>query len=221
MIDIARLKELAKKFAHTDAMTEYTENLIKSERLRYLLDRGIQIGTVEHFELGILKDRTSKLFDRLLFPITNEYGELLAYQGRAFDNEKKPKYWHQPFDKKRVLYGLSYVLPLIIAKRFCVVVEGNVDVLTLWQMGVPAVAVQGTALTFEQSVLLRTFTDAVVLCYDFDESGKKASENAKKLLESCKFEIVGVIPHLHGCKDVNEMSMKHADAKEKFWELLT
>lgn len=172
----------------------------------YCNSRGISDETAERYGLGVLADKrlASKLQNRLCFPIRNEYGEVLAYQGRAFDNETKPKYWHQPFDKKRVLYGLSESIEMLRYSRdFCVLCEGNFDAVMWNQYGFPAVAPQGTAFTFEQAALLRCFTNTVVLNYDNDAAGIKQVAATTAILAEFSFNVYQC--QLVSVKDVGEV----------------
>lgn len=196
----------------------YTKSLWNSQStLRYLKQRGISDTTIKHFNLGLGDDKKSKLYNRLLFPITDITGNHLAYQGRALSEDQLPKYWHQPFDKKNVLYGLHENKHLIVKSDYVVLVEGNFDVLAWYEAGIPAIAPQGTALTIEQAVTLRIFTEHVVLAFDDDKAGKKSQEKAEEVLTECGFTVYGFAGY-GDCKDANEFLMKHG--KDELKELL-
>jgi DNA primase len=166
------------------------ENLLTSpEGLEFCASRNISIAAVRAFQLGIETRRISMLRDRLLFPIFDQYGEFIAYQGRAIYPDMEPKYWFQPFDKSRVLYGLSLNIPLIVSAGYCAVVEGNIDVITLWQLGVPAVAYMGSLMSETQALLLRRYTENVLVIQDNDKTGHEMLPRLIERLESCDFGV--------------------------------
>lgn len=174
----------------TDSTTirRNVENLLTSpEGMEFCASRNISVAAVRTFQLGLETRRISKLRDRLLFPIFDQYGEFIAYQGRAIYPDMQPKYWFQPFEKSQVLYGLSVNIPLIIDAGYCAVVEGNIDVITLWQLGVPAVAYMGSLMSEHQALLLRRYTENVLVIQDNDDAGRKMLPQLLTRLEECDF----------------------------------
>ncbi len=123
--------------------------------------------------------------DRLMFPIQNVAGDVIAFGGRIM-GEGEPKYLNSPesaiFNKRQNLYALN----LIKRQRGItdlLLVEGYMDVVALAGGGVSgAVASLGTSLTKEQARLLKRFADKVYLCYDGDDAGKNASVRAGEIL---------------------------------------
>ena len=126
--------------------------------------------------------------NRLMFPIFNTTGQVLGFGGRAL-GEQEPKYMNSPesflYHKGSVLYGLHRAQPSIRERDTVIVVEGYFDLLALHQNGMQnAVAVLGTALTTEQIDILKRHTRNLVLVFDGDLAGKKASfRNLPELLE--------------------------------------
>ena len=149
----------------------------------------------------IIRGEKGEFYDRfrsrLIFPIENIAGEVIAFGGRASGDEK-PKYLNSPespvYIKGRHLYGLSRAKDEIRKKKCALLVEGYFDVLSLWNAGIRnAVAALGTALTREHLDLLRRFTDHVVAIFDPDEGGRTALERSLTLFLEEKFSASVVI----------------------------
>ena len=141
---------------------------------------------------------------RLMFPVIDVRGNVVAFSGRAL-GDVEPKYMNSPetpvFSKSHNLFGLN------LAKKsksgYIILVEGNVDVVSLHQAGFDsAVASLGTSLTPEQARLLSRFTSEVVISYDADNAGKKAAERAIGLLD--KLELRVRVLTVQGAKDPDE-----------------
>lgn len=134
-----------------------------------------------------------KFRKRLIFPVIDIRGDVLAFGGRIVDkNDPGAKYMNTQetavYSKRRVLYGLN------LAKKSkrdnIILVEGNIDVVMLHQAGFDnACASMGTALTPEQIRLLSRYTKELVLCYDNDDAGKAATQKALSLLNDTDFHV--------------------------------
>jgi DNA primase len=128
--------------------------------------------------------------DRLMFPIRNDYGEVIAFSGRILnDSQKEAKYVNSPetpvFSKGRVLFGLDKSKRPMIEAGEAVVMEGQIDLISAFEQGVTnVVAPQGTAFTAEQARLLRRFVERVILCFDSDTAGQNAVEKSLPALLS-------------------------------------
>jgi DNA primase len=126
--------------------------------------------------------------NRLMFPIFNATGKVLGFGGRSL-GEQEPKYMNSPesflYHKGSILYGLQEAQASIRSRDAVIVVEGYFDLLALHQHGVPnSVAVLGTALTTEQIDILKRHSPNLVLVFDGDLPGRKASfRNLPELLE--------------------------------------
>jgi DNA primase len=122
--------------------------------------------------------------DRLMFPIRNDYGEVVAFSGRILnDTQKEAKYVNSPetpvFTKGRVLFGLDKSKRPLIEAGEAVVMEGQIDLISAFEHGVTnVVAPQGTAFTADQARLLRRFVERVILCFDSDTAGQNAVEKS-------------------------------------------
>ena len=123
----------------------------------------------------------SRFRNRVMFPIRNDYGEVIAFSGRVLDPEAKAaKYVNSPetplFTKGRVLYGLDKTKRDLIEKNAAIVCEGQIDLISAYESGVRhVIAPQGTAFTGDQARLLRRFVDTVLLCFDSDKAGQQAT----------------------------------------------
>jgi len=120
---------------------------------------------------------------RIMFPIFNASGEVVGFSGRIFGEEGADsggKYINSPqtilYDKSKVLYGFNKAKEEIRKKDVCVAVEGQMDVVMSHQAGVAnAVAVSGTALTADHLKLIKRLTDKIIMAFDKDEAGVRAS----------------------------------------------
>lgn len=130
-------------------------------------------------------ESSNRLYDRfrgrMMIPIHNDYGEVIAFSGRILDPEASPaKYVNSPetpiFTKGRVLFGLHRTKRSLIESGSAIVCEGQIDLISLYEAGVTNVtAPQGTAFTTHQAMLLKRFVGEVVLCFDSDAAGRKAA----------------------------------------------
>lgn len=122
--------------------------------------------------------------DRLMFSICNEMGEVIAFSGRVLTADNKgPKYVNSPespiFTKGKVLFGLHMAKQALLAEKFAIVCEGQIDLITAFEAGVKNVtAPQGTAFTAKQAQILKRHVDEVALCFDSDNAGQQAAEKS-------------------------------------------
>jgi DNA primase len=126
--------------------------------------------------------RYDRFRDRIMFPILNQRGSVIAFGGRVL-GDGEPKYLNSPetplFEKGRELYGLAQARPAIRAAGRVIVVEGYMDVVALAQHGIEyAVATLGTATSPVHVQKLLRQTDEVVFCFDGDAAGRKAAWHA-------------------------------------------
>ncbi|HIF47293.1 DNA primase [Candidatus Thioglobus sp.] len=140
--------------------------------------------------LGLLKEGQYGDYDffrdRLMFPIHNSKGNVIAFGGRAFDNDAKAKYLNSSesviFSKSRELYGLHHARKYSRAMDYILVVEGYMDVVAMHQAGITkVVATLGTATSTEHLLILMRTTNVVVFCFDGDEAGRSAAWKALKI----------------------------------------
>lgn len=156
--------------------------------------------------------KSGKLYDyfrnRVMFPIIDVTGNIIAFGGRVMD-DSKPKYLNTSdtpgFKKSKNLFALNY------AKNHCaeqiILCEGYMDVIALHAAGFEnAVATLGTALTQEQARMMNKYTKKVVLLYDSDEAGQRATDRAIKILGEVGMDVR--ILKLNGAKDPDEYIKK-------------
>ena len=121
---------------------------------------------------------------RIIFPICNDVGEVIAFSGRLLQSDAQAaKYLNSPetplFRKGSVLFGLHKSKRSLIDANCAVVCEGQLDLIALFEAGITnVVAPQGTAFTAEQARILKRYVNEVVLCFDADEAGQKAGERS-------------------------------------------
>ena len=156
--------------------------------------------------------------DRLMFPIHSPTGEVLAFGGRIIE-QGEPKYLNSPetpvFHKGSVLYGLAQTAKHIRSEDLVLVVEGYMDLVSLYQAGIKnVVATMGTALTPDHAKLIKRLTNNVVVLFDGDDAGKMAAERSLPILLS-----QGLFPRgitLTEAKDPDEFVIKFGlDALKK------
>lgn len=172
----------------------------------------------ELFEAGLVrKGKSGGFYDtfrgRLMFPVIDVRGDVIGFSGRIL-GDGEPKYMNSPetlvFNKSRNLFAMN------LAKKsksgYIILAEGNIDVVMMHQAGFDsAVASLGTSLTAEQARLISRFTNEVIIAYDSDGAGKKASQRAIGLLE--KLDVKVKVLSMTGAKDPDEfIKLKGADA---------
>lgn len=153
----------------------------------------------------------SKFFNRLIFPIDNIKNKIIGFGGRIL-GEGEPKYLNSPetliFKKKNNLYGLFNAKDEIRKTNQIILMEGYMDVISVWQKGVyNAIASLGTALTEEQCKLMLRYSNEIVLVYDNDNAGNKATIRAIEMFRPLKAEIR--VAQLTGAKDPDEYIIKY------------
>jgi DNA primase len=135
---------------------------------------------------------------RIMFPICNDVGEVIAFSGRLLKEEEgAAKYLNSPetalFRKGNVLFGLHKSKRALIEANCAIVCEGQLDLISLFEAGITnVIAPQGTAFTENQARILKRFVDEVVLCFDSDAAGAKAAERSLDALMENDF-IVRVV----------------------------
>lgn len=157
--------------------------------LKALLQKGVKAKTLEDVGLIIPKKNGGyydRFRNRLIFPILDRYGKVIAFGGRVMD-DSLPKYLNSPetvvFSKSRSLYGLYTALKKMREKRQVLMVEGYFDVISLYQAGVEnVVASLGTALTTEHAKILSALVDEVIIAYDGDAAGEHAAVRGMEIL---------------------------------------
>ena len=186
---------------------------------RHLISKGY---TYEELTVAFLcgKNDRGGYYDafrnRAMFPIIDVSGNVIAFGGRALDNETKPKYRNTSdtpaFKKSRNLFALNFARHT--CKESIILCEGYMDVIALHAAGFTnAVATLGTAITSEQARLMSRYTKKVIICYDSDEPGQMAASKALKILGEVGLEVrVVTVP---GSKDPDEYIKTYGNDKFK------
>ncbi len=138
----------------------------------------------------------SKFRNRVMFPITNEAGRVIAFTGRTLSADEKagPKYLNSPetaiYSKSRVLFNLDQAKEAIRKLDYAILVEGQMDCISVFAAGFHnVIASSGTAFTELQARLLGRFTKNVVVNFDPDTAGAKATERTLGLLVEEEFQV--------------------------------
>ena len=177
-----------------------------SELYRYLKNQGYADQVLKETGLFKMDERGvyDKFWNRVMFPIMDINNRVIGFGGRVM-GDAKPKYLNSPetklFNKSKNLFGLNYAK--LGKKKNIIRCEGYMDVIAMHQAGFTnAVASLGTAFTSEQAVILRRYTDEVLLTYDSDQAGVKAALRAIPMLRDAG--INARIVHMEPYKDPDE-----------------
>ncbi len=207
--------------------------------LKYITERGLSMETVKKFKLGyapsdrswlknfLLKKNFSNEFleksglfsrkypniaffsNRLMFPIFNRQGQVVALGGRQLDkNPDSPKYLNSgdlvQYKKGETLYAFNFAKKAIKENKKVIFCEGYMDCIAYHQCGIEfAVAPLGTSLTDEQIKIVRPFADEVLLSFDADGAGQKATMRAILMIR--KAGLVAKVIRIEGGKDPAEL----------------
>ncbi|WP_076636299.1 DNA primase [Lactiplantibacillus plantarum] len=189
-------------------------DFFKEHQTDYQLLR--QSGLFIENQAGDLRDR---FVDRVLFPIKDASGRVIAFSGRILKKSpNEPKYLNSPetklFNKRSVLFNFDLARGPIRQQKSVVLFEGFMDVIAAYRSGIQnGIASMGTSLTDEQIYMLERVTDTLYVCYDSDMPGQKATDRALKLLGGNSRLNLGVIQMPDGM-DPDEYL--RAQGQEKF-----
>ncbi|MBI1190768.1 MAG: DNA primase [Tepidisphaera sp.] len=180
---------------------------------------------------GLLKRREGSdgcydaLRHRLIFPIHNKAGQVIAFGGRKIRDEDEPKYLNSPetplFNKSATLYALHLASNKIQLERTAIICEGYTDVIACHQAGFTnAIATLGTALTREHAKELRLRCDKVVLLFDGDEAGQRAADRAVPIFFAEQIDVcIATLNKFTDAKDPDEL-LKRPGGGEVFRQAL-
>ena len=159
--------------------------------LKWALKSGYSMEALETGKL-IATAESGRQYDffraRLMIPIHNDAGEVVAFSGRLLDPEAKAqKYVNSPetpiFVKSRILFGLNKTKRPIIEAESAILCEGQIDLMRCWQHGIRnVVAPQGTAFTDPHARILKRIAKEVVICFDADRAGQSAAQRSIDVL---------------------------------------
>lgn len=213
--DVYDMYRIATDFYHAEILKGEHRS-----KLEYLQKRGLTMETIEKFKIGFsdnsrdlffkLKEKgfeekdimesgifvstsRDKFYGRIVFPIANFTGHTVAFTGRVLD-DSLPKYLNSPasriFDKSSTLFGLHIAKSEIGKRGYVIIVEGQMDTISLHQAGFTnTIAISGTALTEEQIKMLKRLTKKIYLCLDADNAWVTATFVSIENLRNEDFDI--------------------------------
>ena len=159
---------------------------------KFLRDKGYSL--IDASDIGLIKGNKDGYYDyfryRIMFPIIDDQGHVLGFSARIFyKDDNQPKYLNTEetviYKKGEMLYNLNNAIPHIRKTGRVILCEGQMDVISMSNAGIKeAICSLGTALTPEQATLLGKYTKNVVICYDGDGAGIKATGKAFNVLRS-------------------------------------
>ena len=193
-----------------------TEEIIRKFRLGFAIDswnglinkigpkynnetsKMLKTGLFSRSEKGTVYDRFRS---RIIFPISHQSGDVIAFGGRDYNKNDQAKYLNSPetaiYQKSNVLYGLNVTKSAITNSnnKYIILVEGYMDLLQLYQAGIePVVAVSGTSLTKNHATIIARYNKPVVILYDGDSAGGNAAIRAGFVLLQAGVEVYVVRP---------------------------
>ena len=209
--------------------------------LNYLRSRGLNLEQAKSFRIGYAQDNFNALIDflkshnfkeedmlkagvvafnnnyydkfrhRIMFPVLDKVGKVIAFTGRVINKEDIPKYMNSPetliYHKSSVLFNYFYAKKSIYDEKKAFLVEGNLDVITMSINGIKnVVAPMGTAVTVEQIEELWKACDHIIVCLDGDSAGQKASVRVANL----------VLPLLRPMKDISFVALPEGQDPDDF-----
>jgi len=178
------------------------------DTVNWAKSKGFEMPLVERAGLILRREESDRYYDRfrgrLIFPICDEQGRVIAFSGRILGGDQKTaKYVNSPetpiFTKGKIFFGLDKSKRAILDADFAVVCEGQLDLIACYMAGTRnIVAPQGTAFTRDHARVLKRYVDEVVLCFDSDEAGQNAAARVfDSLLESGLAVRVAAVPAPH------------------------
>jgi DNA primase len=221
--------DTARRFGLGWARENWDDMTIAAQKSGQNINGLTQVGLLVQKEQGGCYDRFR---ERLMFPVIDALGRVIAFGGRTLGDDPA-KYLNSPesviFIKSRALYGLHAAKDAIVKERLAVIVEGYTDCIMAHQYGVKnVVATLGTALTADHVRVLSRYADRIVLVFDSDEAGQKASDRAVEIFLAQNVELrLATIPEgkdpcdfllLRGRDAFQELIDKATDAIEYKWK---
>lgn len=183
--------------------------------VRTIQGKGMELGAYRAAGLIKIRERGDGFYDsfrnRLMFPIHDQLGRVIAFGGRKIAEEDEPKYLNSPesevFNKSATLFALHHAADQIRRTRRAIVCEGYTDVIACHQAGVTnVVATLGTAMAAENARILKRMCDQVVLLFDGDEAGQKAAERAIEVFFSEPVDVrIATLSKWTDAKDPDEL----------------
>ncbi len=175
-------------------------SLVSWDKLNaYLNNKGFDNNLIENAGLIVKKEKGyyDRFRGRVMFPIINLGGKVAGFGGRVLD-DSKPKYLNSPetpiYNKSSNIYALNMIREITALKNI-IVVEGYMDVISLYQFGIKnVVASLGTAFTEQQAKLLKRYANDIIIAYDSDTAGQSATIKGLSILqkEGCRVKVINL-----------------------------
>ena len=189
----------------------------------YLLSKGYTYD--EMVEAGAVGEKNGRYFDwigkRLAIPLIDQFGNVLSFSGRRIDGVKEQKYLNTRetpvFSKRKTFFNLNNIKKVKNEKglEYVIIVEGHIDVVSMSQAGFNnVVASMGTAFTKDQARIIKRYTDKVLISFDGDFAGQKASVSSLEILKEEGLE-VKVVSLPDGMDPDDVIKKQGADAYQK------
>lgn len=183
---------------------------------KLLLNKGFT--NEELIDIGLCGNKDNFMYDifrnRIMFPLYNNDGKIVGFSGRIYNGENENKYVNSKesviFKKGLLLYNYHKALEYAREKRQIIIVEGFMDVIRLYTIGIKnVVATMGTAITKEHADLIRKLSKNIILCFDGDKAGEKATISALNELE--KLDLAPRIIRLEDNLDPDDYIIKKGE----------
>lgn len=166
--------------------------------LSTLVERGFNLNTLEHFEVGFSRSK-----NRVVVPVRDQNYKLVGYIGRAISSEQEPRYlYNKGFKRADVLFNIQN------AKHHseCIVTEGSIDAMAIHQAGFPnVVATLGAMVSQHQFSMMKKYFDSIVIFSDGDEAGDQMKRD---ILEACSGKELHTVELPESKKDAGEMTQE-------------
>lgn len=191
---------LEKRMINEDVIKEFSIGLAlpKRDGLYQLLTKKNYNSSLLN-ELGLVVKNYDNFIDRIIFPLWDSSGKTVGFSGRIYrDNASQNKYVNTKetpiFKKGQTLYNYHRAKEYARRNKYIIVMEGFMDVIRAYTIGVKnVVALMGTAMTNEQINLLKRLSNHIILCFDGDSAGKKATLTNGELLNKAGIQNIKVI----------------------------
>ena len=183
---------------------------------KLLLNKGFT--NEELIDIGLCGNKDNFMYEifrnRIMFPLYNNDGKIVGFSGRIYNGENENKYVNSKesviFKKGLLLYNYHKALEYAREKRQIIIVEGFMDVIRLYTIGIKnVVATMGTAITKEHADLIRKLSKNIILCFDGDKAGEKATISALNELE--KLDLTSRIIRLEDNLDPDDYIVKKGE----------
>lgn len=205
---------LRKRKINNEIIEKFNLGFSNKSLSSYLKNKGFSFKIME--KAGLTVNNRDRFYNRLMFPILDQYNKVVGFGGRGFD-ENKAKYINSPqtdvYKKSRILYGYNFAKESIDKKKVIYIVEGYFDLITMHNNGyMNTVSTSGTALTEFQAELLKRISNKIILFFDSDLPGKKATERSINNLLKKGMEVEVIL--LSNVKDPDEFFKEKGNKKK-------